>query len=449
MSVKIAIIGAGSGVFSINLIKDICVNKHFDGASVTMMDINEARLDGIYGLCRRYIEELGENIHIEKTMDREEALRGADFVIHVALDYGHARLREGWKIAKQHGYQFGGSLHVMHDEAFWVNFHQLRLMESVYQDIRRICPNAWMLLVANPVQAGVTYLTRKYPGAKIVGMCHGSGGVYEIMEALGYRREDCHFEVSGVNHFIWLTEFYHNGENAYPALDRWLKSGGWKAWLDEKKHPVSPQIGPKSVDLYERLGRFPIGDTATPGGGAWGWWYHTNPAAYEEDPDTWYDGYFKGCEDTVKSIRTAVDDKNTPVSKVFSAMPSDEPMIPTIEALAFDVEHLLIVNIPNEGEFVPGVPRDYEVECRALVSGRGIQGIRMKPLSREILAQLCRDRIAPVEMELRAFETGDVRLLEQLVLMDPWTRSLEQAQSLIGDILNMPCNRDMKEYYTK
>jgi alpha-galactosidase len=229
MSVKIAIIGAGSGVFSINLIKDICVNKRFNGASVTMMDINEARLNGVYGLCQRYIEELGENIHIEKTMDREEALRGADFVIHVALDYGHERLREGWKIAKRHGYQFGGSLHIMHDEAFWVNFHQLRLMESVYQDIRRICPNAWMLLVANPVQAGVTYLTRKYPGAKIVGMCHGSGGVYEIMEAMGYRREDCHFEVSGVNHFIWLTELYHNGEDAYPAFDRWLRSGGWKA----------------------------------------------------------------------------------------------------------------------------------------------------------------------------------------------------------------------------
>jgi len=95
------------------------------------------------------------------------------------------------------------------------------------------------------------------------------------------------------------------------------------------------------------------------------------------------------------------------------------------------------------------VPRDYEVECRALVSGRGIQGIRMKPLSRELLAYLYRDRIAPVETELRAFETGNVRLLEQLVLMDPWTRSLDQAQSLIGDILNMPCNRDMKEYYTK
>lgn len=448
MSIKLTIIGAGSGVFSINLIKDVCVNPHFHGASITLMDINKERLDGIYGLCSRYIDEMQAHIHLEKTMDREQALQGADFVIHVALDYGHERLREGWKIAKQHGYRFGGSLHIMHDEAFWVNFHQLRLMESVYQDMQRICPNAWMLLVANPVQAGVTYLSRKYPGAKIIGMCHGSGGVYEIMEAMGYDRRDCHFEVSGVNHFIWLTEFYHNGEDAYPAFAEWLRSGGWKQWQEKKGNPLSPQIGPKAIDLFERFGYFPIGDTATPGGGAWGWWYHTDEAAYLEGPDAWYDKYFVDCEKTVQRIRAAVDDTKTPVSEVFSSIPSDEPMIPTIEALAFDIEHLLVVNIPNAGEFVPGVPKDYEVECRALVSGRGVQGLRMKPLPRELMSYVYRDRIAPVEMELRAFETGDIHLLEQLVLMDPWTHSLEQAQALIADILNMPCNRDMNAYFT-
>lgn len=192
---------------------------------------------------------------------------------------------------------------------------------------------------------------------------------------------------------------------------------------------------------------FPIGDTATPGGGAWGWWYHTQTGAYMEDPDTWYENYFKLCEESVKRIRAAVDDLETPVSEVFSAIPSDEPMIPTIEALAFDVEHILVVNIPNTGDFVPGVPKDYEVECRALVSGRGIQGLRMQPLSKELLAYTYRDRIAPVEMELRAFETGDIHLLEQLVLMDPWTKSLDQAKALIADILDMPCNHAMKEYF--
>ena len=29
MSCKICIIGAGSAIFSLNLVKDICINKHF------------------------------------------------------------------------------------------------------------------------------------------------------------------------------------------------------------------------------------------------------------------------------------------------------------------------------------------------------------------------------------------------------------------------------------
>lgn len=448
---KISIIGAGSGIFSINLIKDICINPRFNGSSVTLMDINEKRLNGIHSLCSRYIEEMGSQIVLEKTTDRMVALDGADFVVHVALDYGHARLREGWEIARKHGYRLGGSLHIMHDEAFWVNFYQLRLMESVYLDMQKVCPNAWMLLVANPVQAGITYLSRKYPGAKIVGMCHGSCGVYEIMDALGFKREDCHFEVSGVNHFVWLTEFYHKGENAYPVLDKWLREGGYHTWLESRpeKKRVSPQIGPKAYDLYQRFGVFPIGDTATPGGGAWGWWYHTEKDQYMEDPDQWYENYFTAATGNIERIWAAVDDLETPVSEVFSAVPSDEPMIPTIEALAFDVEHLLVVNIPNDGEYVPGVPKDYEAECRALVSGRGIQGLRMKPLPNELLAYTYRDRIAPVEMELQAFITGDIRKLEQLVLMDPWTRSLDQAKALIKDILDMPCNSEMKAFFTK
>ena len=94
------------------------------------MDVDERRLNGIYGLCKRYIEQDARDLKLEKTMDREEALKGADFVLDVALDYGHARLREGWEVAKELGYNFGGSLHIMHDEAFWVNFFQLKLMRS-------------------------------------------------------------------------------------------------------------------------------------------------------------------------------------------------------------------------------------------------------------------------------------------------------------------------------
>ena len=86
------------------------------------------------------------------------------------------------------GYRWGGPA-IMHDEAFWINYHQLRLFESVVEDILRICPNAWYLQVANSVLGATTYLKRKYPALKMTGLCHGFGGVYHIASLLGLERE--------------------------------------------------------------------------------------------------------------------------------------------------------------------------------------------------------------------------------------------------------------------
>jgi alpha-galactosidase len=60
---------------------------------------------------------------------------------------------------------------------------------------------------------------------------------------------------------------------------------------------------------------------------------------------------------------------------------------------------------------------------------------------------LTRDRIAPMEMELAAYQQGSRELLLQLILMDPHTRSLPQAEALLGDILAMPGNEAMAAHY--
>lgn len=450
MACKISIIGAGSGVFSLNLIKDICVNERLKGSTLSLMDIDERRLDAIHGLAVRYVKEMGNDLIVEKTLDRRECMAGADFVINVALDYGHQRLRDGWDVAYKNGYRFGGSLHIVHDEAFWVNFHQLRLMESILLDMLEICPDAYYVMVANPVQMGVTYLSRKYPKAKIVGMCHGYNGVNSLAKAMGLDPKRVQFEVAGVNHFIWLTKFFYDGQDAFPLLDRWIEDGGAAAFLKNQTSPSSGE-GPKAIELYRTYGAFPIGDTCTPGGGSWGWWFHVDgeEPKYAEDPFRWYQNYFVHCDASVARIRAAVEDTSKPVSEVFTQIASDEPMIPLIEALATGTERVVIVNVLNTGSCVPGIPEDYEVEIPALVSKRGIQGIRTGGLPRELMAHLWRDRIAPVEMEIRAFETGNRDYLVALVMMDPWTHSRAQAEKLIDDILDLPCNKEMKQYFSK
>lgn len=451
---KICIIGAGSAIFSLNLIKDICINKNFKDSTVSLMDINEDRLEAIYGLCTRYAEEMNADIKVIKTTDRREAMQGADFVLNVALDFGHERYRQGIKVAYDNGYRFGGSLHVLHDEAFFINFHQLKLMEDILQDVLEICPNAYYILVANPVQAGVTYLSRKYKDAKIIGMCHGYTGVYAITDAMGLDRKDVKFEVCGVNHFLWLTSFTYKGQDGYALLDKWLEEHDGNLWPDGAKIEdiglKGDEISRKAIDLYKRYGVFPIGDTASAGGGAWGWEYHTDKDTEEKfksDPYHWYELYFKECDDNVAEIKAVVENKNIKVSEAFSDVPSDEPMIPLMEGLAFDTGNMVVVNILNDGGYMKGLPTDYEVEIVAKVGKNGVKPVHNDGLPKPVMAHLFRDRIAPVEVELAAFENHSRDLLVDLVMMDPWTKSRAQAEKLIDDIFALPCNSDMKEYY--
>ena len=93
VEVKISIIGVGSAVFSLSLIRDLCLTPNLEGSVVSFMDINKEKLDAVYSLCKRYAEEIGIKLKLEKTMNRRESLRDADFVVNTALAAGHYRLR--------------------------------------------------------------------------------------------------------------------------------------------------------------------------------------------------------------------------------------------------------------------------------------------------------------------------------------------------------------------
>ena len=118
-----------------------------------------------------------------------------------------------------------------------------------------------------------------------------------------------------------------------------------------------------------------------------------------------------------------------------------------IESIACDIPRPLVVNVPNTHEYITGIPKDVAVEIQALVSGRGIQGIRTNGLPRQILAHIFYDRIGPMEMELAAYEQGSYELLLQLVLMDPFTRSLDHAKAVLDEILALPYHTEMRQHY--
>jgi alpha-galactosidase len=447
MPANICIVGAGSAVFSLNLVRDLCLTPSLRGSRVTFMDIDQARLDGIHGLASRYAQEIGIALELHKTTDRREALQGADVVVNAALAAGHHRLRAGWDVARPLGYRWGGSLHVMHDEAYWINFYQYRLFESLVEDMLDVCPNAHYIQIANPVKAGITYLARRYPRAKVVGLCHGANEVRGLARTIGLDPDQISFEVPGVNHFIWLTKLFHGGQDAMPLLDRWIDEEAPRAWAEGRGYGP---LNPKKVDIYRRIGAFPVGDLAGDGGGSWGWEYHRDDETerrYHQDPWRFWDGFFRDGEREVARIGRIAADPSARVTEHFPPELSHESIIPMVEALVCDAERVIISNIPNDGDFVPGIPRGFQVEVPALVSRRGVQGVRTGPLPPAALAYTLRDCVVPTELELEAYERGSRALLLELAMMDPWTRSREQAERLLDQITALPFHAELRAHY--
>jgi alpha-galactosidase len=137
------------------------------------------------------------------------------------------------------------------------------------------------------------------------------------------------------------------------------------------------------------------------------------------------------------------------LTELFPAEHSGEPVIPLIEALHCGVERTVIVNVLNDGEYIEGIPRDFQVEIPALCSRKGIQGVKCNPLPKHILSFIYREKIAPCEMELAAYERGSYDLLLAMVLMDPYSKSEAQARGFLDEILAMPQHGVMRGHYKR
>ncbi|MBQ7922776.1 MAG: hypothetical protein IJ325_09410 [Clostridia bacterium] len=447
--IKISIIGAGSAIFSISTIKGICSSDILPHCTISLMDINEEKLDAIYTIATRFNEEIGGTVTFEKTTDRAVSLKDADYVLTLALTASYSHMRDGFAIAEKYGFRYGGSYHILYDEAFWINFYQFRFFEELTQDMIKYCPNAWHLLMANPVISGVTLLQRKYPQIKMIGLCHGYTMVDLLAKDLGCKPEDITYQIPGVNHFVFLNRGHIKGESIFPILDKWIDECSEEVWKTG-----SWALKKMRVFFYQTHGVYPIGDTLSWSGASWPWWYHT-----EEDHDRYYevgetlphDQWQALFEDNVNTFQHYIDvanDTSRKMTEMIGGKGSDgNDMVSIVESMTCDIPKVFIVNVLNKGQLVPGIPEDFEVEVPALISANGVHPMQTDPLPKPVIAHTLRDRVAPVEMELAAYENSSLEYLKELVLMDKWSTSMTQVEQFLDEILDLPCHEEMRKHY--
>ncbi len=459
-NIKIAFIGAGSVRYTLTLISDLCKIKELKDSFVSLMDIDEERLEAVYKLSKRLNNELSSSLTIEKTKNLQEALDGSSYVINTALARGEGH-EDGYiqyeimrEVGEKHGYYRGidsQEFNMVSDYYTIGGFNQLKMSLDIARAVEKYSPNAYLLQTANPVFE-ITQLVLRKTKAKIIGFCHGYGGVFDVIHTLGLEPDKVEWQVAGVNHGIWLNRFLYEGKDAYPLLDKWIeeKSSEW-----EPKNPWDVQLSPASIDMYRFYGMLPIGDTPRNGS----WKYHYNL----ETKKKWY-GKFGGIDNEVERPkfyeslraikRTLIDlskREDLKLSQIFPEVEreklSGEQHIPFIDAIENNKKKRLILNILNNG-IISDIPKDVVVEVPVWVDREGIHPEDIYPdLTPRIKKFFLTPRIMRMEFALEAFITGDRKVLEEILIRDPRTKSYEQVKTVIDEILNLPFNREMKEHY--
>ncbi|WP_427366518.1 alpha-glucosidase AglA [Candidatus Caldatribacterium saccharofermentans] len=457
---KVAIIGAGSVRFALQLVGDLAKTSELSGTLVTLMDINEERLNATWILAQKYVQELDADLRLEVVPSLPQALEGADFVINTAAPSYPDRYDLVTAIGEKHGYYRGidsQEFNMVSTYSYVLcSYYDLQLALNIAHSMEKFCPHAWLLQTANPVLE-ITQLLSKYTQVKAVGFCHGFSGVYEVFRTLGLEAQAVDWQVAGVNHGIWLNRFRVQGEDAYPLLECWIAE---KSHLWEPSNPWDVQLSPAVIDMYRFYGMLPIGDTCRNGT----WKYNYNL----ETKKKWY-GKFGGIDNEVErprfheelrqSKQKLVDlaqevkkDSSLKLTKVYPELFSREKLsgeqhIPFISAITGHTETRLILNIPNQGA-IQGIPDDIIVEIPVWVSGDCLRREPLQPdLTERIKYMYLLPRILRMHWALEAFLSKDKRVLEEILVRDPRTRSFEQVQEVLQDIMSLPVNKEMAEYF--
>ncbi len=228
---KIAFIGAGSFGFTRTLVRDILTFPLLKDSTIVLMDVDKERLSWITKAVEKIVKAGNYPAKIVSTMDRKEALKGADAVMCTILAGGLDVWRHDIEIPKKYKVDFN----VGDTRGIAGIFRALRTMPvmlDICKDIERLCPNAIMLNYTNPMPMLCNAMQR-CSSANVTGLCHSVQGMPRDFERwLGIPTGEIEYHCAGINHQAWYLELKHKGKDLYPAL-RKLVSEDSKIYNEE------------------------------------------------------------------------------------------------------------------------------------------------------------------------------------------------------------------------
>ena len=214
---RIAFVGAGSTVFTRNLIGDVLAQPELAGSTFALMDIDAGRLETSRKAAEELVAAHGAEATVEATLDRREALAGADYVVTSFQVGGLESTLIDFEIPKRYGLRqtIGDTLGV---GGISRALRTIPVLLDVCRDMEELCPDALLLQYVNPMAMLCWAVAERSP-IQTVGLCHSvQHTTGELAADLGVPAEEVDAHVAGINHLAFFLRLERGGEDLYPAL---------------------------------------------------------------------------------------------------------------------------------------------------------------------------------------------------------------------------------------
>lgn len=209
---KVVTIGGGSS-YTPELIDGFI--KRYAELPVTdyyLLDIEEGKekLEIVGKLAQRMVQQAGVPMNIHLTLDREEALKDADFVTtQLRVGFLEARITDE-RIPLKYG--------VLGQETtgpggFMKAQRTIPVLLDICRDMEKWCPNAWLINFTNPAGIVTEAITR-HSNIKTIGICSGANSMMmDIAKAYDVEKSAVNTRIIGLNHLIFADRIAIHGED--------------------------------------------------------------------------------------------------------------------------------------------------------------------------------------------------------------------------------------------
>jgi len=427
---RIAFIGAGSTIFTKNIVGDCLHMDALRGATFALMDIDADRLEQSAMVARKLIDSMGAPAMVEATQDRRAALDGADFVV-TAFQVGGYRPSTliDFDVPKAHGLRqtIGDTLGV---GGIMRGLRTVPHLWAVAADMAELCPDALMLQYVNPMAINTWALAERFPRLRQVGLCHSvQNTVAELAHDLDLPADAIRYRVAGVNHVAFFLDLTHGGRDLYPRLRDGYAAG--RLPKPPLHHPRCPNH--VRYEVMDHLGYF-CTESSEHLAEYVPWFIKRDRPDLIDRFGIPLDEYPQRCVEQIADWQAQADAFRTadriehPRSHEFAA--------DLMAAVVTDKPFTVYGNLPNRGQ-VPQLPMGAAVETPCLVDANGIQPTVVDDIPPQLVA-LMRTQINVQDLVVRALVDEAPEHLYHAAMLDPHTAAdldLRQIRALVDDLL--------------